>query len=91
MHSQVTRDFKVLAMLRISTLQGLLYIVTEFAAGGTLYSLVNQAKGPLPEDVIWRLFIQVWCIAPDYTVATFRDQPNTVLAAAGHHWAEPHA
>ncbi|KAK9836508.1 hypothetical protein WJX74_001940 [Apatococcus lobatus] len=39
--------------------QDVLYIVTEFASGGTLYSLINQAKGPLPEDVIWRLFIQI--------------------------------
>ena len=56
---QAIQAFKSLTRLELSILQGLLYIVTEFAGGGTLYSLVNQAKGPLPEDVIWRLFIQV--------------------------------
>ena len=40
-------------------LQDFLYIVTEFASSGTLHSLISQAKGPLSEDVVWRLLIQV--------------------------------
>ncbi|KAK9867887.1 hypothetical protein WJX84_001961 [Apatococcus fuscideae] len=36
-----------------------LYIVTEFASSGTLHSLISQAKGPLSEDVVWRLLIQI--------------------------------
>ena len=43
---------------QFESMQDVLYIVTEYANGGTLHSLINQAKGPLPEDVIWRLFIQ---------------------------------
>ena len=33
--------------------------MTEFASGGTLHDLVNQVNGPLPEDTIWRLLIQM--------------------------------
>ena len=39
--------------------QDILYIVMEFADGGTLHSMISQAHGPLPEAVIWRLFVQV--------------------------------
>ena len=33
--------------------------MTEYASGGTLHDLVNQVNGPLPEDTIWRLLIQM--------------------------------
>jgi len=39
--------------------KGRLYIVMEYAVGGNLHSLVNKYKGDLPEDLIWKLFLQI--------------------------------
>jgi len=39
--------------------KGRLYIVMEYAVGGNLHSLVNKHKGDLPEDLIWKLFLQI--------------------------------
>jgi serine/threonine protein kinase len=40
-------------------LQGKLYIVTEYAAGGTLTDFIKASPARLPEGLIWKLFIQV--------------------------------
>ncbi|KAK9829475.1 hypothetical protein WJX72_006083 [[Myrmecia] bisecta] len=39
--------------------EGRLYIVTEYAAGGTLHNLVSRYGGPLAEELIWRISIQL--------------------------------
>ncbi|GBG27735.1 Protein kinase, putative [Hondaea fermentalgiana] len=41
------------------------HIVMEYAAGGALVNVLNQARGPLPEDQIWEWFSQM-CIALRY-------------------------
>jgi serine/threonine protein kinase len=40
-------------------MQGRLFIVTEYAQGGSLHDLIKRQEGPLPEQLVWRLFIQV--------------------------------
>lgn len=39
--------------------QGKLWIVMEFAGGGTLHDLIHRGEGPLEEGAVWRLAIQV--------------------------------
>ncbi|KAI8475589.1 MAG: kinase-like domain-containing protein [Monoraphidium minutum] len=39
--------------------KGRLYIVMEFAGGGNVHELLQRAAGPLPEEVIWKLLIQM--------------------------------
>uniref|UniRef100_A0A061SER0 non-specific serine/threonine protein kinase n=1 Tax=Tetraselmis sp. GSL018 TaxID=582737 RepID=A0A061SER0_9CHLO len=39
--------------------KGRLYIVMEYAVGGNLHTFINKHRGDLPEDTIWRLFLQV--------------------------------
>ncbi|GMH45985.1 hypothetical protein BSKO_13949 [Bryopsis sp. KO-2023] len=36
-----------------------LYIVMEYAEGGTLQDLIKKQDGPVPEDMIWKVFMQV--------------------------------
>ena len=36
-----------------------MYIVTEFASKGSVRDLVEKHKGQVPEDVCWKLLIQV--------------------------------
>ena len=40
-------------------MQGKLFIVMELATEGTLHDVLSQHKGPLPEDTVWRLLIQL--------------------------------
>eukprot|EP00877_Chromochloris_zofingiensis_P008776 jgi/Chrzof1/4151/Cz14g00290.t1 len=39
--------------------KGKLFIVTEFAAGGNLHDFVKRQKQKLPEELVWRLYIQM--------------------------------
>jgi serine/threonine protein kinase len=39
--------------------QGKLFIVMEYAGGGNLHEFIKSQGGPLAEDVIWKLLIQV--------------------------------
>jgi len=39
--------------------KGRLYIVMEYATGGNLHTFVNKFKGDLPENTVWKLFLQV--------------------------------
>ncbi len=42
-------------------MQGKLYICTEYANGGTLHQCITENKGSLPEELVWKLLIQVRC------------------------------
>ena len=39
--------------------QGHIYIVTEFASKGSVHDLIDKYKGQVPEDICWKLSIQV--------------------------------
>lgn len=41
------------------SLQGKLYIVTEYAANGNLHDYIKKQKSRLTEELIWKLYIQV--------------------------------
>lgn len=41
------------------SLQGHIYIVTEFASKGSVHDLIDKYKGQVPEDICWKLAIQV--------------------------------
>ena len=41
-------------------LQGKLYIITEYASNGNLHDYIKRQKQKLPEELIWKLFMQVW-------------------------------
>lgn len=45
--------------LYASCIQGKLYICMEYASGGNLHTFINRQKQKLPEELIWRLFVQV--------------------------------
>ncbi len=42
-----------------TALQGKLYIITEYAANGNLHDYIKKQKAKLPEELIWKLYIQV--------------------------------
>ena len=46
----------------LSCPQGRLYIVTEFASKGSVQDLIDRQKSQVPEDVCWKVFIQVHSI-----------------------------
>lgn len=56
------------------SLQGKLFIVTEFAAGGNLHDFVKRQKQKLPEELVWRLYIQV----SDAADSLAMQQPGTL-------------
>ncbi|KAG2429699.1 hypothetical protein HYH02_013957 [Chlamydomonas schloesseri] len=39
--------------------KGKLYIITEYAANGNLHDYIKKQKSRLPEDLIWKLYIQI--------------------------------
>jgi NIMA (never in mitosis gene a)-related kinase len=39
--------------------QGKLYIITEYAGNGNLHDYIKKQKTKLPEDLVWKLFIQI--------------------------------
>ncbi|KAG2487503.1 hypothetical protein HYH03_013921 [Edaphochlamys debaryana] len=39
--------------------KGKLYIITEYAANGNLHDYIKKQKSRLPEELIWKLFIQI--------------------------------
>ena len=41
--------------------QGKLYIITEYAGGGNLHDYIKQSKTKLPEEFVWKMFVQVVC------------------------------
>ncbi len=49
----------MMMMMMISIGQGKLYIITEYAGNGNLHDYIKKQKTKLPEDLIWKLFIQI--------------------------------
>jgi serine/threonine protein kinase len=39
-------------------IQGKLYIITEYASNGNLHDYIKRHKHKLPEELIWKLFMQ---------------------------------
>ncbi len=40
-------------------MQGKLFIVTEYAGNGNLHDFIKAQPSKLPEDLVWRLALQV--------------------------------
>lgn len=81
-------------------LQGKLYICMEYAPGGNLYAFINRQKQKLPEELIWRMFIQVstgcskrrseWCNPLTGTGLQEADATSSMILQQWLHTVEQH-
>lgn len=64
--------------------QGKLYICMEYACGGSLHAFLRRQEARLPEELVWRMFIQVRCSA---IVASALSHDNKGAACSPNHAA----